>query len=164
MLELGCHRFTDARELFRQAQGAARDAEKIGRQLAADEHRALGMSGGGFEPRVRSTPAYDRMGMAVAVMVDREAKLLEKQDEDYALMDLACALLYGTDQCDGLRTLVGWPADALYHHYLALRTWEETAALLGYSTSHVRNQANYALDYVDANGAMFTMLGIGMAT
>ncbi len=156
--------YVDAREFFSAARKASQDAETIGRQLAALEHRALGIGGGGFDPRVRSTPVYDKMGSAVASLVDREQKLRAQQDADYALIDKACALLYGTDNEHGLRSLIGWPADALFHHYLALLTWDETAQILGYSASHVRNQANAALDYLDANGELFTTLGIGLAT
>ena len=156
--------FTDARDFFNAARKASQDADTINRQLAAMEHRALGMGGGGFEPRVRSTPAHDKMGAAVASLVDRETKLRADQESDYRLIDAACAVLYGTDNEHGLRSLIGWPADALYHHYLALLTWEETANLLGYSASHVRSQSNAALDYMDANGYDFTVYGIGMAT
>lgn len=156
--------YTDARDFFNAARKASQDADTISRQLAALEHRALGMSGSGFEPRVRSTPVHDKMGNAIASLVDRETKLRAEQDADYLLIDKACALLYGTDNEHGLRSLVGWPADALFHHYLALLTWDETANLLGYSTSYVRNQANMALDIADANGAMWTELGIGFAT
>lgn len=156
--------YADAREFFNAAREASRDAERIKRQLDAMEQRAVGMGGGGFGPRVRSTGDPDRMGGRVAAMVDREAMLRERQDEDYRLIDMACHVLYGTDNQAGLFALVGWPADALYHHYLALLTWEETANLLGYSASHVRSQANAALDYMDANGYDFTVYGIGMAT
>ena len=156
--------YADAREFFNAARRASQDADSIGTQLDALEHRALGMGGGGFEPRVRSTPTHDRMGSAVASFVDREQKLRAQQEYDYAIIDKACALLYGTDNEHGLRSLLGWPADALFHHYLALLTWDATAQILGYSASHVRNQANAALDYLDANGELFTTLGIGLAT
>jgi len=156
--------YADARDFFSAARKASQDADTISRQLAALEHRATGMGGGGFEPRVRSTPAHDRMGSAIASLVDREQKLRSELESDYALIDKACNLLYGTDNEHGLRSLIGWPADALFHHYLALLTWDETARVLGYSASHVRNQANAALDYLDANGELFTTLGIGLAT
>ena len=156
--------FGSAREFFDYAREASRDAERIGRQLAEMEVRAEGIGSGGFEPRVRSTPTHDKMGSAVASFVDREQKLRAQQEYDYAIIDKACALLYGTDNEHGLRSLLGWPADALFHHYLALLTWDATAQILGYSASHVRNQANAALDYLDANGELFTTLGIGLAT
>lgn len=153
-----------AREFFESAREAARDAERIRRQLDAMESRALTLGGGGFEPRVRSTPDPDRIGASVSAMLDQGERLRERADEDYRAIDAACKVLYGADNRSGLYALVGWPADAIYHHYLALRTWEETASMLGYSVQHVRRQVLYALDLADANGQMWTELGQGMAT
>ena len=96
-------------------------------------------------------------------VVDQGERLRARQDEDYRLIDAACRVLYGADNRSGLYALVGWPADAIYHHYLALRTWEETAALLGYSVRHVQTCVRAALDLADANGQMWTELGRGMA-
>ena len=153
-----------AREFFESAREAARDAERIRRQLDAMESRALSLGGGGYEGRVRSTPDPDRIGASVSAMLDQTDRLREREAEDYAVIDAACRVLYGADNRSGLYALVGWPADAIYHHYLALRTWEETAAMLGYSVQHVRRQVLYALDLADANGQMWTELGRGMAT
>ena len=152
-----------AREFFEAAREAARDAERIRRQLDAMEARALALGGGGFEPRVRSTPDPDRMAGRVAAMVDREGMLERRQEEDYRLIDAACRVLYGPDNRSGLYALVGWPADAIYHHYLALRTWEDAARLVGYSVSHVKHSVCVALELADANGQMWTELGKGMA-
>ena len=66
--------YADAREFFEAVAEANRDAERVRSQLDALEHHALGM-GGGFGPRVRSTPAHDRMGEAVASLVDQESAL-----------------------------------------------------------------------------------------
>ena len=156
--------FRTAREFFEAAREAARDARRISRQLDGMERRALALGGGGFEPRVRSTPDPDRTGRAVAAMLDNEAVLRARQESDYALIDSACAVLYGPDNRSGLYALVGWPADAIWHHYLGLRTWDETADLMGYSAPHVRRQVAAALDVADANGQMWTELGVGSAT
>ena len=155
--------YQTSRELFDAARAAARDAELCARQLASMEESALSLGGGGFEPRVRSTPDPDRIGSAVSSVVDQGERLRARQDEDYRLIDAACRVLYGADNRSGLYALVGWPADAIYHHYLALRTWEETAALLGYSVRHVQTCVRAALDLADANGQMWTELGRGMA-
>jgi len=152
-----------AREFFEAARDAARDAASIARQLDGMESRALSLGGGGFEPRVRSTPDPDRMGAAVSAKVDHEGILERRQEGDYRIIDAACAVLYGRDNRSGLYALVGWPADAIYHHYLALRTWDETARLMGYSTRHVQTCVAAALDVADANGQMWTELGEGMA-
>ncbi len=155
--------YASAREFFDAAREAARDAERIARQLDGMERRALALGGGGFEGRVRSTPDPDRTGRAVAAMLDNEAVLRDRQQADRALIDAACELLYGADRRSGLYALVGWPADAIFHHYLALRTWEDTARMLGYSPSHVKHMAAAAMDYADSNGDMWTRLGIGGA-
>ena len=152
-----------ARDFFEAAREAARDAERVSRQLGGMERRALALGGGGFEPRVRSTHDPDRIGRAVGALVDHEAMLEARQAEDYRLIDAACVVLYGRDNRSGLYALVGWPADAIYHHYLALRTWEETARMLGYSVRHVQRSVDAALDLADANGQMWTELGVGLA-
>lgn len=156
-------RHASAREYFEAAREAARDAERIRRQLAGMERKALALGGGGFEPRVRSTPDPDRIGRSVAAMVDHEEILTRRQDHDYRIIDAACAVLYGPDDRGGLYALVGWPADAIYHHYLALRTWEETADLMGYSVRHTQRAVAWALDLADANGETWTRLGQGLA-
>lgn len=155
--------FASAREFFDAAREAARDAERIARQLDGMERRALALGGGGFEGRVRSTPDPDRIGRGVAAKVDNEGVLRERQQADRALIDAACELLYGADNRSGLYALVGWPADAIFHHYLALRTWDEVAEMMGYSVRHVQTCVASALDYADSNGQMWTALGKGMA-
>ena len=155
--------YRTAREFFEAAREAARDAARISRQLDGMERRALALGCGGFEPRVRSTPDPDRIGRAVGSLLDNESVLRQRQESDYALIDAACAVLYGPDNRSGLYALVGWPADAIWHHYLGLRTWEDTADLMGYSTRHVQTCVAAALDVADANGQMWTELGVGIA-
>lgn len=155
--------YANAREFFEAASAVAREADRIGRELSELEDEAESSGGTSFEPRVRSTPEPDRMASRVASRMDRRGMLERRQDECYQLIDAACAVLYGPDNRSGLYALVGWPADALYHHYLALRTWEQAGALLGYSADHVKHMASAALDVADANGLMWTQLGIGFA-
>ncbi len=157
--------YADAREFFNAVAEASRDAGRVKRQLDALEQRALGMGGGGFEPRVRSTPAHDRMGSAVAALVDRETKLHARIEEDYRLIDKAVAVLYGNDLTSGLASLAPpWWADVLDLRYIEGMKWQEVAALVCYSASHCRLTANAALDLLDTHGELFTTLGIGLAT
>lgn len=156
-------RFATARELFEAAREAARDAERVRQQLADMEARAEGLGGGGFDPRVRSTPEPDRMAGRVAANMDHKARLERRREQDYALIDTACAVLYGDDNRGGLWALAGWRADAIYHHYLALRTWEETAALVLFSPRYVQEQVAWAFEVADANGDFWTRLGRGQA-
>jgi len=156
-------RFESARDLFEAARDAARDAARVSRELAEMEGRAESLGSGGFGPRVRSTGEPDRMAGRVAAMVDRGAMLDARLAEDYRVIDAACAVLYGADSDAGLWSLVGWPADAIYHHYLGLRTWVDVAEMMGYSVRHVQTCVASALDYADSNGQMWTELGKGMA-
>lgn len=155
--------YSTAREFFEAARSAALDADRIRRQLDAMEHRAYSLGSGGFEPRVRSTSDPDRIGSTVSTLLEQGDRLRERADEDYRIIDAACAILYGADNRSGLYALVGWPADAIYHHYLALRTWDEVARMMGYSTRHVQRSVDAALELADANGQMWTELGIGLA-
>ena len=155
--------FTSARDLFESAREASRDAERIQRQLAAMEGRATSLGGGGFEPRVRSTPDPDRIGQATVEKVTLEERLSQRQTEDYALINFACAVLYGTDNESGLWSLVGWRADAIAQHYVNDNTWAVTADLMGYSEQHVRQQVAYAFEVCDGWGIINVMRGRGAA-
>lgn len=156
-------RYQTAREFFEAAREAARDADRIRLQLAAMDARSESLGGGGFEPRVRSTPDPDRMGLRVSALIDHGGMFERRQAEDYRLIDAACRILYGPDDRGGLYALVGWPADAIYHHYLALRTWDETAEMMAYSKRYVIERVGAALDLADANGQFWTELGEGIA-
>lgn len=154
--------FASSRELFEAAREASRDAERIRRQLDAMEQRTLSL-GGGMGERVSSTGEPDRMAGRVAALVDMESALRERQESDYALLDLACAVLYGTDAHAGLWSLVGWRADALAHHYLNGMTWAQVGDVLGYSEQHVWREAQVALDVCDGWGLPDVIAGFGGA-
>lgn len=153
-----------AREMFEAASASAREAVRCRRLIEAERARRESLGGGGLGPRVRSTPDHDRMAARIASATDREAMLRRRLAECEAQVDAAGRVLYGADGRGGLRSLVGWPADAIHLHYLALMTWEEAGDVLGYSEAHVRRMACAAMEYADANGEMWTELGRGMAT
>ena len=164
MEHLGIWTFTSARELFEAAREASRDAERIRRQLAAMEQRALSLGGSGFEPRVSATRERDRIGSAVAAAVDREQELRRRQQEDYELLDAACAVLYGRANEGGLDRLVPpWWADVLWWRYLDGATWERVGDAVGYSPRRCYDVAQAALEVADANGLARTSAGVGSA-
>ena len=157
------YQFTSARELFEAAREASRDAERIRRQLDAMEQRALSL-GGGMGERVSSTGEPDRMGGRVAALVDMEATLRERQEVDYALLDLACAVLYGPANKGGLAALVPtWWADVLWWRYLDGSTWEQVAEAVGYSPRRCFDVAQTALEVADYYGLARTRQGMGSA-
>lgn len=153
-----------AREMFEAARDAAREAARCRRLIDAERARRESLGGGGLGPRVRSTPDHDRMAARIASATDREAMLRARLAECEAQVDAAGRVLYGADGRGGLRSLVGWPADAIHLHYLALMTWGEAGDVLGYSEAHAKRMAYAAMDYADSNGQMWTELGRGFAT
>lgn len=159
--------FTSARDLFEAAREASRDAEKIRRQLVTMEARTRSLGSGGFEPRVSSTPSGDRMEMGIVAFVDREDALRRRQHEDYELLDLACAVLYGREQDGrgGIAKLVpeAWWADVLWWRYLDGATWEEVGSAVGYSWRRCFDVAQLALDLADSYGIARCVDGSGIA-
>lgn len=155
--------WASARELFEAAREASRDAERIRRQLDAMEQRTLSL-GCGMGQRVSATGEPDRMGGRVAALVDMEQTLRERQEADYALLDLACAVLYGPANKGGLAALVPtWWADVLWWRYLDGSTWEQVAEAVGYSPRRCFDVAQTALEVADYYGLARTRQGLGSA-
>ena len=99
------------------------------------------------------------------VSVDREAKLHRRIESDYSLIDLAHAVLYGSESLDdGLAALAPpWWADALALHYCDLMTWAEVGATLGYTEQHAWRCAQAAFEVLDAHGLTASVAGRGFA-
>lgn len=159
------YQFTSARELFEAAREASRDAERIRQQILAMRERSTSLGGSGFEPRVAKTAEHDSMGQRVASLVDREQALAKRQTEDYELIDLACAVLYGDANQGGLDKLVpeAWWADVLWWRYLDASTWEEVGEAVGYSPRRCFDVAQVALEIADGAGLFGTSIGKGSA-
>lgn len=157
--------YANARSFFDAVRDAAVDAERCRRELEALEHNAYSVGSPSFEARIRGASSGDHLATVVGALVDREAAMHARVESDYRLIDAACALLYGSDGVGdgGLFALVGWRADAIYHHFLALRTWPQVAELLRYHPRYVQDQVAWAFDLMDANGMTATIGGIGAA-
>lgn len=155
--------YDSAREFFEAASAAAMEAERCRLQLQALDETADGVGSPGFEPRVRTTPDPTREQARTSALMDQRRRLEERQEECYRLIDSACEVLYGPDNKGGLWALVGWPADAIWHHYLALETWDEVAARLMFHPRWVQQQVAVALDVADGLGDFATRLGRGIA-
>lgn len=157
-------RYACARELFEAARAASRDAEVIGRQLEAMGERALSLGGGGAGEQVSSTPDPHRMEGRVAALVDREREMLARQERDYAVIDLACRVLYGHGGEAGLSSLVpAWWCDVLWWRYLGCAGWERVGAAVGYSAHRCWEVAQTAMEVCDGWGLVSVMAGRGMA-
>lgn len=157
--------YRKARDLFEAARDAASDALRCEKQIEVLEEDAVRVSSPSLTPSGRRAPASDRMANKVATLVDRKNALDRRIDEDYRLIDAACEILYGADgMSDGLATIAPpWWADAIYHHYLGLSTWDETADRVMFSKRYVQTCVCAAFDLMDANGMASTVEGIGYA-
>lgn len=159
--------YESARGLFDAAREAATDVQRVTKELDVLE-RGEGSTAYGahsFEARIRVGRTCDRTANMAVTRADRREQLSRRLEADYAVIDAACAVLYGNDQMhDGLATLVpSWWCDAIYYHYLALWKWKDVASFLCYSTEHVIRSASAALETADANRAMWTRMGVGFA-
>ena len=101
--------------------------------------------------------------------MDYEERVRERLEEDYALIDLACRVLYGEESGKGgVEALMGSTvADAISFRYVDARPWSEVAALLGYSrwsVNSLRNLCQRGFDAIDALGWERAIEGMGDAT
>lgn len=126
--------YADAREFFAAVRDAAREAGRI-QSTAHRMQDSEGLCGsGGFEPRVRSTNS-DPSGMSrVDARIDFEAANARRLEEDYALIDAACAVIYGRDgHGDGLERLMGSAvSDCMWWRFCAAESWAVVAEACGY--------------------------------
>lgn len=147
-------RYADARAFFEAVRDASREAARIqGRASAMSLGEGL-RGAGGFEPRVRSSPA-DVTGMArVDARIDFEAANERRLSEDYAMLDAACRLLYGSDGRDGgLEHIMGSAvADCMWWRYCAAESWAVVSLSCGYSKSQARRLCAQGLDACDFFG------------
>lgn len=141
---------TTSRRFFEMARDASRDAERCRSQLVALESRAKSLGGGGFQPKMRSTPDPHRMERKVDAYVDRERALEGRMQADYVMIDDACAVLYGDDAHRGLDSVQSpaW-ADVLWWKYLDDATWDAVAVAVGYSKRMCMELHNRALAWMD---------------
>ena len=153
-----------ARDLFERARKCARDAAYLERRIER-MRAAEGVRGASLSPSVSGARA-DVSGTArVDARMDFEAMTRARLDEDHAVMDYACAVLYGSDGRSGLSALYGSQvADLLWRHYLGDESWETSAEMVGMPPRSCYRRAQAALDLVDFLSPEVVMAGEGGAT
>ena len=143
-----------ASDLFGAVRDASLEASRCRRAVERMECGEGVRGGGGFEARSRGSKA-DPNGMGrTDARIDYEARMERRLDEDFALIDLACALLYGRESGrGGVEKLMGSAvADCLYFRYVAAESWAEVAAHVGYSKSQCRRFTEQGMDGIDFFG------------
>lgn len=149
-----------ARQYFEEVREAARDAERIRKQLVSLEQEALRIAGPSFEPSRRGVGNRDTMGRRVARYVDTEDRLHRRMESDYAVIDQATAILYGPEQdgqggvAEGCGMVHG---DVLWWRWLADSPWKQVASVLALSRTTVQGMERAAFAWLD-DGARLDMM------
>lgn len=159
--------YSNARDFFESVREASREAERTRLTLMQMEVRE-GARAQTYAERVSVGGERDRMAQTDDRM-DYEARMRERIEEDYALLDLACKVLYGEGTGKGgLDALMGSAvADSISFRYVDARPWEEVAALLGYSKwsrRSLRDLCQQGFDAIDFFGWDNVLGGVGDAT
>lgn len=143
-----------AREFFDSVRSASADASRARAELEALEERRLSLGGHGSSPVSGTRSDVNRTSASIA-LVDREAALHRRVEEDYALLDRACEVIYGSDNDHGIERGVGTRfADVVWHRSCGGESWGEVAASTGLSVSTVKRYYWAAMDYVDSVGLL----------
>ncbi len=167
---LGTPSYTDyasAEDFFEAVRHASREAERTRLTLLRMEARE-GVRAQGYEPRVSIGGERDRMA-ATDSRIDYEARMAERIEADYRLLDMACAVLYGRESGKGgVDALMGSAvADCISFRYVDARPWSEVAALMGYSRwsrRSLRDLCQQGFDAIDFFGWDNVLGGVGDAT
>ena len=156
--------FTTARDLFAAAREAIRDNARISRALAAMESRE-GLRGHALTATGHAHGTADPM-RATDARMDAEAAYARRMADNWELIDLANALVYGRwyDGTGGIDALLdGKHADSLYWCFLAGEKHATAAHVLGYSVQRLRQWNRESFDTLDAYGLARALDGVGMA-
>ena len=159
--------YADARSFFETVRGVSADLERTREALLRMEARE-GARAQGYEARGRSGSVSDRTAATDARM-DYEKRARRRVEEGYALIDLACRVLYGEESGKGgVDALMGSAvADCISFRYVDARPWPEVAALMGYSRwskRSLRDLCQQGFDAIDVLGWGNVIGGTGDAT
>ena len=158
--------YASAEDFFEAVRRASGEAERTKLALMQMEARE-GVRAQSYEPRVTVGGERDRMA-ATDERMDREDRMAERIEADYALIDMACAVLYGLESDrGGLEALMGSAvADCISFRYVDARPWREVAALMGYSRwsrRSLRDLCQQGFDAIDSVGWDNVLDGCGTA-
>ncbi len=155
--------YASARDFFDAVYDASREAERtrwtLERMAAREQVRAQS-----YQPRVSMGGESDKMAQTDA-RIDYEARMQERIEADYLLLDMACAVIYGNEYGEGgVDSLMGSAvADCMSFRYVDARPWKEVADLTGISEPQCRRNVEMGLDAVDFYGWDYCARGIGVA-
>lgn len=155
--------YASAEDFFEAVRHASREAERTRLTLLQMEARE-GVRAQGYEAQGSSGHMSDRTA-ATDSRLDYEGRMRERIEADYALIDLACKVLYGEESGKGgVDRLMGSAvADCISFRYVDARPWSEVSALTGYSKAQCKRLCRQGMDAVDFFGWVNCMGGEGLA-
>ena len=158
--------YASAEDFFEAVRQASREAERTRLTLLRMEARE-GVRAQGYEPRVSFGGERDHMAHTDS-RIDYEARMSERIEQDYRLLDMACAVLYGRESGKGgVDALMGSAvADCISFRYVDARPWSEVAVLMGYSRwsrRSLRDLCQQGFDAIDSVGWDNVLDGCGTA-
>lgn len=147
--------YTRARDFFDSVMEASKESERTRLTILEMEARE-GVRAQSYEVTGRSGHRKDERAQTDS-RIDYEARMDERIRDDYALIDLACDVIYGRSSGKGgkggVEALMGSAvADCLSFHYVDARPFPEVSALMGYSESHCRRLCKMGIDACDQVG------------
>ena len=156
-----------ARDFFEAVRVASQEAERTRETLMRMEARE-GVRAQGYEAMGGSSVGRDRTS-ATDARIDYEERMRERVESDYAIIDVACRVLYGSESGKGgVDAIMGSAvADCISFRYVDARPWSEVAALMGYSRwsdKSLRDLCQQGFDAIDSLGWGSVMRGEGGAT
>lgn len=159
--------YASAEDFFEAVREASREAERTRLTLLQMEARE-GVRAQGYESHGRSGHRADAMARTDS-RIDYESRMAERIEQDYRLLDMACAVLYGCESGEGgVDRLMGSAvADCISFRYVDARPWSEVAALMGYSRwsrRSLRDLCQRGFDRIDSLGWERAIEGVGDAT
>ena len=160
------HDYAHAQDFFEAVREASREAERTRLTLLRMEARE-GVRAQSYQPRISIGGERDKMA-ATDSRIDYEARMAERIEADYRLLDMACAALYGRESGKGgVDALMGSAvADCISFRYVDARPWSEVAALMGYSRwsrRSLRDLCQQGFDAIDFFGWDNVLGGTGSA-
>ena len=159
--------YASAEDFFEAVRQASREAERTRLTLMQMEARE-GARAQTYAERVSVGGERDHMAQTDS-RIDYEARMAERIEQDYKLLDMACAVLYGRESGKGgVDALMGSAvADCISFRYVDARPWSEVAALMGYSRwsrRSLRDLCQKGFDRIDSLGWERAIEGVGDAT
>ena len=152
-----------ARDFFDSVRNAAMEIARTERQLARME-ASEGVRAQGYTPMGKGSRSDVNGTAATDARIDYERMMRKRLEEDRALVDAACAVLYGDDSRGGVARLLGSAtADAMWWRYCAAESWDKAASMAFTTDVTARRWCYTAFDLIDAIGYERARAGEGMA-